>query len=230
MAQPETTTIVAFGDSITEAAQVGLDDRWPEVVRRALQERFPDRRIVMINSGVGGNTTREGLARFDRDVLAHQPDFVTVEFGNDATAEEHRHVSFDEFTANLDRIRREIVEKRHGRVVLLTFPPIIDAWHTWRDHEFYKPSGGLDAYQELYRRLTREFAAGSGLPLTDIDRALRDEMAVHGAGEFILPDGVHLTARGNRVVAQAVFDVLSRAIAGLPRAGTIGRPAAAPRA
>ncbi len=43
------------------------------------------------------------------------------------------------------------------------------------------------------------------LPLSDVDRAIRPRME-----ECILPDGVHLTVEGNRVVAEVVFDTLAQ--------------------
>lgn len=205
-------TIVAFGDSITAATQQAPQDRWPEILRGALQARFPACPIRMINAGVGGNTSREGLARFERDVLAHQPHYVTMEFGNDATYDPLRHVSLEEFAANLEGMAARTMEGDRGRVWLLTFPPIINAWHACRDHAFFKPHGGQDAYQDRYRQRTRQLAHARGLPLVDIDQALRAEMAVHGPEPYILSDGVHLTAAGNRVVADAVRPFMVDAI------------------
>ena len=97
-------TIVAFGDSITQAKEVAPEKRWPELLRAALQARMPGRGFAVVNAGVGGNTSREGLARIERDVLAHRPDWVLVEFGgNDATHDPARHVPPDEFAANMAR-------------------------------------------------------------------------------------------------------------------------------
>jgi lysophospholipase L1-like esterase len=208
-ASAEAITIVAFGDSITHAGRQILEDRWPEILRRALQERFSECRITMINAGVGGNTSREGLRRIDQDVLIHDPHFVTVEFGNDMTPDPARHVSLEEFTKNLSQIRTKVAERNNGRVVMLTFPPTVDQWTSSPDDEFYKRNGGADACEGRYRDLTREFARTHGVPLADIDLALRKEMSVRGPGEFILNDGVHLTTRGNHVVAELLLAVLS---------------------
>ena len=68
-------TIVAFGDSITEAGHQALHDRWPALLNRLLRDRFANLDIEVINAGVGGNTSREGLRRIDTDVLQHRPDF-----------------------------------------------------------------------------------------------------------------------------------------------------------
>lgn len=211
---PHTTPIrvVAFGDSITQASHQVPEARWPALLNQAIQLRFPECLITIINAGVGGNTTREGMQRIEKDVLAHDPDFVLAEFGNDSTPEPARHVTFEEFTANLDTIRTKTAERNNGRLILLTFPPIVDAWHCWTTDEYFKKNGGPDACQEHYRKLTRQFAQAHRLPLADIDKSLRQAMAKDGPGEYILPDGVHLTTRGNQVVADTILPVLSEEI------------------
>jgi len=205
-------TIVAFGDSITEAGHQALHDRWPVLLNRLLCDRFTDLDIEVINAGVGGNTSREGLRRIDTDVLQHRPDFVTVEFGNDGTWENDRRVGLEEFVANFDLIKTKISAACGGRLIVLPFTPIIDRWHSFHEMEFYQQQGGMDAFGERYRKVTRDFAHSQGLPLADIDLALRREMAVTGPESCILPDGVHLTATGNRILAETVCAVLTREI------------------
>ena len=197
--------VAAFGDSITAANQVAADKRWVELVNM----RRKDDGVHVINSGVGGNTTREGLARIREDVLAHKPDMVLIEFGgNDATPDPERHVSLDEFADNLHSMHEQIITSCPGaRVVLLTFPPVIDDWHTWKGDEFFAPDGG-DAYVEKYRQATRNYAFVHGLALVDIDKALRQAIENGSTGQYILPDGVHLTEEGHAVVAEAVLGVV----------------------
>ena len=49
--------IVAFGDSITAAAQMQEDaKRWPALLQTALRIRFPKIQTAVLNAGVGGNT------------------------------------------------------------------------------------------------------------------------------------------------------------------------------
>ena len=203
-------TVVLFGDSITQAGNCEEPYRWPVLLRQRLTERFPDRTFNLINAGVGGNTTREGLARLDRDVLAHRPDIVTVEFGgNDATPDRNRHVDLAEFRANLEAICRGVREA--GAVpVLLTFTPVVDAQHCFTGDPQFRDKGGPDAYVEDYREAMRALAGELGCELADIDRGLRRVMEAEGPGACILPDGVHLTARGNAVVADEVFRAIGR--------------------
>lgn len=201
-------TIVAFGDSITMGVQMTPENRWVDMVQKYFDGHATLRGVRMINSGVGGNTSREGLARIEQDVLSHNPDLVLVEFGgNEATPNPEREVSADEFQKNLDVIRKKIQAAGAG-MMLLTFPPVINEWHCWRDENKFSDAGGLDEYVEQYRRITREYAAENDIPLVDIDKILREACKKDLSGRFILPDGIHLTAEGNGVIAQAIIGML----------------------
>jgi lysophospholipase L1-like esterase len=195
---------VAFGDSITAATTETPEDvRWPVLLERGLRERLAPRIVRVVNAGVGGNTSREGLARMDSDVLAHRPDVVLVQFGgNDATPEMDRRVPLDEYARNLAAMQARIETCSHGRMALITFPPVIDHHHVWW-YEVFKEIGGQDACVEQYREVTRQFARDRGLPLFDLDSVIR---ACPDA--YILSDGVHLTVAGNRAFAEALLTFL----------------------
>ena len=208
-------TIVVFGDSITAATQQPEDKRWPAVLARRLQETASDRRIHVINAGGNGDTSREGLARIERDVLAHKPDAVTIEFGgNDVTDEPARHVDLQEFERNLAEMVARIRQANpRTAIVMLTFPTVIDSRHARRSL-----GGGLDRYIETYREAARRFARRQGLALVDADAVIRPH-----AADYVLADGVHLTVDGNAALAQAVEPVIRTALApGV--AGRVPRP------
>ena len=53
------------------------------VLERELRKTYPDARVI--NSGIGGNTSIQMLARLDKDVLSHHPQVTLVMTGlNDA--------------------------------------------------------------------------------------------------------------------------------------------------
>jgi lysophospholipase L1-like esterase len=199
-------TIVAFGDSITQAVEVEAEQRWVMLLQAKLQQCVSAVPVRVVNAGVGGNTSREGIARIEESVLAHHPDLVLVEFGgNDATMDTARHVHIEEYRSNLDVIRRKIVEEAGAVMMLLTFPPIVDAWHKWGQHDYFRNAGGLDACIEPYRQYTRDYARSQGITLIEIDHALREAAGNDRWERYLRPDGVHLTAEGNAVVMQTVY-------------------------
>ena len=195
--------IAAFGDSITQAVEVDEEQRWPALLEAALNRESHSRSTQVVNYGVGGNTSREGLARME-DVLSGGPNLVLVEFGgNDSTDETERHISLDEFTVNLATMKSAF-GAIGAQMILLTFPPVVNDWSTHNAKEWHLQHGGIDGHVELYRQRTRGFAAQNQLMLIDIDSSLRAAGKTNGWEKYFQPDGVHLTAQGNALIAETV--------------------------
>lgn len=98
-------TVVFFGDSVTqgyfEAGVCEPKSSYVATFGKILSVLYPSVRLNIINSGVGGNNTADGLARFDRDVAAFLPDSVIVGFAlNDACGGE----------AYLDKYEKKLTE------------------------------------------------------------------------------------------------------------------------
>ena len=146
--------IVVFGASNTERHIPGT--HWSDVLELGIRAAY-GRKFHLINAGECGNNTREGLARFDRDVAAFSPGIVIVTFaGNDCNPAAPKHVPAEEFSHNLDLI----VEKIRG----LDAVPILQT--------YYKPHfEGMEPRRgELYFRymeIIRETAARNGVFLVD---------------------------------------------------------------
>jgi lysophospholipase L1-like esterase len=79
--------VVAVGSSSTSGLWV-LDPAatYPEVMRRELALLRPKVQVDVINSGRVGDTIPGSMARFERDVVAHQPDLVVWQLGTNDLA------------------------------------------------------------------------------------------------------------------------------------------------
>ncbi len=77
--------VVAFGSSNTELHWHSLGYfNWFSWLSSAMRE-WIGRHITTINSGIGGETSKDLLKRIDRDVLSFNPDLVIITIGgNDA--------------------------------------------------------------------------------------------------------------------------------------------------
>ena len=95
------TTIVCLGDSVTGVYyHTGGQRAYPEMLELALKQIHPDAPIRVINAGISGHTTTDGLARLEQDVLKHRPTLVTISFGlNDMTR-----VPPEQFRTNLEQL------------------------------------------------------------------------------------------------------------------------------
>lgn len=103
-----TGPLVVLGDSL--AAGYGSETQKGYVA--VLQQRL---KVDLINRGVSGDTTAQGLARLDKDVLSLDPALVVVELGgNDFLQKVPLEVTF----ANLDAIVTRIQSKRAAVLLL----------------------------------------------------------------------------------------------------------------
>jgi lysophospholipase L1-like esterase len=67
--------IVFVGNSITEAGF------YESYIWLYYMTRFPDQYIEVVNAGIGGNTAKDILARFNDDVIARKPTTIVLTFG-----------------------------------------------------------------------------------------------------------------------------------------------------
>ena len=221
-----TETIVCFGTSITEGAPyLSREDAYPAILQRRLNERLRDAgvQVTVINSGVSGHNTTEGLARIQRDVLDHEPDLVVIEFScNDVRWEPDKRVELDQFKRNLLEMVRLI--RGAGADIIVTTPsPIVDAFHVYSlDLDYYDPWGGCNSALKQYEAPIREVALEQDLTVCDIAGAF-EELAVAAEfggkindasdlrclAEYIKPeDGVHPTLAGQEVYALALYRII----------------------
>jgi len=78
-------TIVAIGSSSTSGAGASSPaNNYPSRLAVELHAQFPRVPVTVHNRGVGGETSRDMLARFDRDVFAEKPDLVIWQAGSNA--------------------------------------------------------------------------------------------------------------------------------------------------
>lgn len=78
----EQVTVVAIGGSITQAG-----NGWSRKTAQLIGDAFPDARVKFVNAGISGTGSKLGVFRLQRDVIAHHPDLVFVEFAvNDGGA------------------------------------------------------------------------------------------------------------------------------------------------
>jgi lysophospholipase L1-like esterase len=187
--------IVGFGDSITGVYyHTGGRRAWPEMLGIALQRVCPLAKIEVINAGVSGGNTVSGLARMDKDVLAHQPDLVVIMFGmNDVAG-----ISPEAYEANLRTMIQKCREVK-SEVVLCT-PNWIAPDNGARD------LAKLMAYADIVRKVGKELS----VPVADTFAAYA---AVHGRDQrvwtLLMSDGIHPNMRGHKLFAEVMAETIT---------------------
>jgi acyl-CoA thioesterase-1 len=106
------TRILAFGDSLTSGLGLAPDQSFPAQLAARLKADGYD--VIVDNGGVSGDTTADGLARFDWTMGAH-PDIVLLELGSNDML---RGLDPKRAEANLDRMLGKLKAAK-ARVLLL---------------------------------------------------------------------------------------------------------------
>lgn len=78
-------TIVAVGSSSTQGAGASSPDRsYPSRLEAEFKAIYPRAQVRVVNRGVGGETMRDMLARFDTEVFPEKPDLVIWQVGSNS--------------------------------------------------------------------------------------------------------------------------------------------------
>ncbi len=83
----EEVTIAYLGGSITQGSSAGNELCYARLTTNWFIEQFPDAKINYINAGIGATGSYIGIHRADRDVLAHDPDLVFIDFSVNDTSD-----------------------------------------------------------------------------------------------------------------------------------------------
>ncbi len=219
-------TIVCYGTSITRGyPYVPEGDTFPAVLERRLNRILKREKTetTVINSGVPGENTVEGLARIETDVLGHRPDLTVVEFAcNDVRYEPEKRVELDAFRDNLDEMLDQIYEVC-ADIILCTPTPIVDEFHTYsQEVDFYDTWGGCNNALLEYDEIIREVAEEYSVTLCDLQQAFMDkavraefEGATKDASDLACIahlisryDGVHPTVEGQELIAAELYRII----------------------
>ena len=189
-------TYVGFGDSLTYGYGVLDGVSFMDRLKKELPANFSDKDWKIINSGINGDTTREGLRRIYRDVIDHAPDIVTILFGsNDSALNDYQHRAITEFEINIEEITKLIQKETKAKIIFITPPPLIE------DELFpFTTNKAVSAYSEVIRKN----AAKYGCELIDFNNIMAEE-AKGDLDPFLQYDGLHLSDKGYELIYRLIF-------------------------
>ncbi len=180
-----------LGDSLSAGFGLDVAQAFPSLIQEKIkQEKLPFR---VVNAGLSGETTAGGLRRIDW-LLKQQVDVLVIELGgNDGL----RGIAPSETERNLQGIIDKMREKNPDASIILSGMQA-------------PPNMGKD-YTEKFRAIFPTIAKRNKIELIPF---LLEGVA--GNPRLNLPDGIHPTAEGHRIVAETVWQtlkpVLSRTI------------------
>jgi lysophospholipase L1-like esterase len=199
-------SIVFLGDSITHQCL------YTQYIEDFFYTRFPKMRLKFHNSGVGGARAWDALQRFDDDVAAYKPKYVTVLLGmNDGTYQPFHQETFDAYHRDMTELIGKLVET--GAQPILMTPTMYDSRAARLNVRpgRVNPPERLELYNSVlayYGTWLREVASEGGYGFVDMWGPLNN-LTLAGRKtdpEFtLIRDAVHPDAPGQVVMAVAVI-------------------------
>lgn len=202
----ENIRILFQGDSITDWNRnredpYCLGNGYAMFAASRFRAEHPEYPVEFMNRGISGDRAAELRARWEEDCIKLQPDLVSILVGiNDVGCyyrEKAPSSSIEQFTDNYRNLLTRIVEETDAGIVLIEpfLLPIEDYYDEWRKL--------LDPEIHAVRALAREFNA-SLIPLD----GLLAQATTRREPKFWSYDGVHPTAEGHALIAQAWLDTV----------------------
>jgi len=202
-------TIVALGSSSTAGAgATSSAASYPSRLEIELRERFHNLAVKVLNRGVGGEEMADMLARFDKAVVAENPDLVLWQLGTNS-------VLRDRGLGNAEALIHQGIAriKASGADVVLIdpqfAPKVIVKADAERMVDLISTAAKMDNVSVFHRFvLMRYWSKVRQIPFET----------------FVSPDGLHMNdwsyACVAKVLATAIYDAATRAtaVAGAPHA------------
>lgn len=197
--------VVFAGDSVTDMGSAnpvgeGLFDNlgksYVRVIENMLVAWYPELNIRITNSGIGGNTSRDLAARFDRDVVDLNPQWVSICIGIndvgrqfDTPAIPEWAVTIEDYEKNVEEMILKIKEKVKG--IFLCTPYYIEpnAEDVMRKR--------MDEYGSVCKKLAKKY----GCELIDF-QLLYNDFCKHKHSSMIAWDRVHPNQMGATLMAK----------------------------
>ncbi len=195
--------ILFFGDSITE---LGVNKGgYIDIIKEDLVKKGLSDQYEIIGAGIGGNKIYDLFLRMDKDVLAQNPDVVFIWVGVNDVWHKASHgtgTDYDKFGRFYDAVVKKLQAK--GIKVILVTPAAIGEANDFSNEQ--------DGDLNLYSNWIRKYAADNSLGIVDLRKAFHDYSVANNptnAEKGILTyDRVHLNAKGNAFVAEAMWKAL----------------------
>jgi lysophospholipase L1-like esterase len=168
----------------------------------------------ILNKGAGGNNSMDLLARLDRDVLSENPDMVFIMVGMHDMINLHKFLDYGTFRKSYQQLISRL-KKAGIETVLLNLTPVDTNAISSRYELSFFDSPPLTKIQKA-NAIIAELADKNGLALIDLYQEFIERKSPHpGKSSLIMnvansgiPDGVHPTSEGNRIIAEQIFNFL----------------------
>lgn len=204
--------LLMIGDSITdcgrgqpvgESFKDGLGNGYVSLVNALLTSAYPAHHIRVMNTGTSGNTVLDLAACWEQDVIALNPDWLSVMIGIndvwrqfDSPLQTEWHVPLDVYAATLEKLIAQTRPQVRGLVLMS--PYLIEP----------NKSEPMRAMMDTYGAAVRQVAARHRAIFVDVQAAF-DAVLKDLHPMTLAWDRVHPDQAGHMLIARAFLNAIS---------------------
>ena len=182
----ETKKLLILGDSISAGYGIKESQNWVSLIQNEFTNS--DKKIILINSSVSGDTSVGGVSRISKALDLHNPNFVLIELGgNDAL----RGYPIERIKNNLEKIIDLIINQNAKPILMQIKIP---------------PNYG-NKYIKAFENLYVEISTAQNIPLINF---MLDNIALNKS--LMQPDGIHPNQKAQPLIAAAMGIALKKII------------------
>ncbi len=170
--------------------------------------------ITVLNRGIGGYNSRQGLSRVPGYLQQDKPQAVVLGYGGNDVFNSKALIEIPEYKANMEKMIDLCREAGVRVIVVNSISPGIESYLKAR-HQ-YPFDEDLNARVERYNQVLREIAGQKKVILNDFHKLMNDnggatedaKSLVRNAANSRSRDGLHLTAAGSKLLGESVAELL----------------------
>ncbi len=183
----QAATILVFGDSISAAYGLEVEQGWVRLLQQRLDKTAPGKHVV-VNGSLSGETTSGGKARLPALLKKHKPDVVILELGgNDGLRGQPPALMAGNF-------KKMIADSRAAGAKVLLFGMKIP------------PNYGR-AYTQAFEKVFVTVSGQEKVPLLPFFLE-----GIGGHADLVQADGIHPVARAQPILLQNAWPLIEKVL------------------
>lgn len=224
--------IICFGDSVTQSHgrngfPLAIEQTYPYNLELLMNKDSKKRKAEVINAGIGGYTSFQGLRYLKKELWKYQPDMLIVWFGINDDSSALFFVDKKQKLPNTEDLKKLSIWKRS---ILFSYlkKQLSAKMRRVEPDDYYKNCEKMLSfarekgfkivfvipfeiknkqlkYYEKYRQELEKLRGNCGANLFDIKTGLQEYSNL----KELFIDNCHLTAEGNKIAAEIIFELLN---------------------
>jgi lysophospholipase L1-like esterase len=208
---PPGSRVVFIGDSITDCGRArpaveddpqGLGDGYVSLIDAIITACEPTARWNIVNVGEANDTVSDLAARWERDVLAWYPEWLSILIGINDVWRSIDFISGGETQVSLDEYSNTLRELVQTTKPILQGLVLMTPYYVQSDK-----SDPMRAMMDNYSQAVREIAAENNVRLVDTQAEFDRVMRIRAA-KSMAEDHIHVNLVGHMVLARGFLNAV----------------------